>query len=171
LLKTNAFIVIPTEGMVFPALELQTVMSVFRGRYVYALERTAKLDDTGEELNEEAIFKICRKFPRLWRNVESDVNDGFKPLNQDEDLFLSNLKRTNPVEIELIGLAIPIASAVILSGGKLQVGPLKVELPPIGYGIEKLRASLRPTIPRKQEEIGSTRRIGTAQRKGVPKPV
>ena len=146
----NAIVTIPTDGGSFSAIELQTAMAIFRGRYVASYE--ISLAETGyTNFNtDDHIFRIIEGYRY---SLELEITNGFKELHSDDDLYITDLKRTNPIEILVFGLAGPLAAAVVLSGGKLQVGPLKVELPPIGRGIAALRDSLRPHAPKKIEEM------------------
>jgi hypothetical protein len=113
-----------------------------------------------EVLDESQVFAACTAIPGMLSNkrglssdrvnsVDDQLNAGFEWLNPAHDLLVSKMDRTNPIELFLFGLAAPLAAAVILSGGELQVGSmLKVKLPPIGDGILKLRSALGPmTVP------------------------
>jgi hypothetical protein len=66
--------------------------------------------------------------------------------------FISDIQRQNPIELIVAGLAAPLAAAVILSGGHLELGPLKVMLPAIGEGIAKLRRSLLEPLSKERYE-------------------
>jgi hypothetical protein len=158
MLKVSALVTIPTEGGDFPALELQTLMAVFRGRYVFSLKEYHHFaGHMSDQLNEEAVFKVSREYNSS-PDLEHEVRYGFHSVDPESDLFISELRRINPIEILVLALAGPLAAAVVLSGGKIQIGSLlRVELPPIGKGIEKLRQALQPTIPQKIEDIRMVR--------------
>jgi hypothetical protein len=67
------------------------------------------------------------------------VENGSKAvLSSDDDVLTSDIRRADPMEIALVGLAVALILEVVLSGGKLTLGPLQVELPPLGKGIEIL---------------------------------
>ncbi len=163
MLKVSALVTIPTDGGDFPALDFQLVMATFRGRYAVALQKYGgefRYDPV--ELNEEHIFEVSRSYVS-WLPVdaalEQGIRDGLEYIAPENDLYISELRRINPIEILVLALAGPLAAAVILSGGKIEVGSLlRVQLPPIGTGVQKLREALRPTIPKKIEDIRVVRK-------------
>ncbi|MFZ3409034.1 Bro-N domain-containing protein [Vibrio chagasii] len=61
-------------------------------------------------------------------------------LPDDQQLKLTDLRRHNPIELVFSGVSIALVVALIISGGKFELGltKLKIELPPLGDGIEKL---------------------------------
>ncbi|MBU2071876.1 MAG: hypothetical protein KKE08_01770 [Gammaproteobacteria bacterium] len=64
----------------------------------------------------------------------------YRELN-NEKLLVSKIKKESPLEICFIGISSALTLAVILSGGKINIGGLKAELPPLGTGIECLMAA------------------------------
>ncbi|WP_349656622.1 hypothetical protein [Xanthomonas sp. 10-10] len=58
------------------------------------------------------------------------------------NLKIVDIRRENPLTIIFSGVFVALAVAVIISGGELKAGPLKVKLPPLGEGIAKLRQAL-----------------------------
>jgi hypothetical protein len=155
----TAEVTIPTSGGPFPLLELQYELAWLRGLYVqsynaqqrfqfqargdvigagYALSRVVGNDSMPAGVGEEwEVDDFVREWA-FWDYVAPE-----------DDLAVLDLKRQNPIDILLAAIAVPLASAVILSGGKFEVGPqgLKVQLHPIGEGIAKLRRALAPLTP------------------------
>lgn len=141
----KAHITIPTDGGDFPLLELQYALTTFRGLYVRAYDATRGLriedffrEEIAWELSEIVLKDVAR------RSDSYIFSAGMDPIQEWDDIRVVDLHRENPLELLVFALAVPLAAAVILSGGKFKAGPLKVELPPIGVGIERLRKSLRP---------------------------
>jgi len=62
------------------------------------------------------------------------------------NLVVRKISFESPLEITVCGVIVLLAVAVIFSGGKYKLGPLKVSLPPIGVGIKKLREALSPIV-------------------------
>jgi hypothetical protein len=154
---SSVSIVIPTAADVFPVLEFQTVLSVLRSRYLSAITYSRLGFGVDDDSYDEAFaFELAKEL--FWPDLmQETIIHGISRAEADieeDDLLLSDIKRTNPIELIVIGLAAPLAAAVILSGGKLQMGSfLKAELPPIGLGIAKLRAALQPLSPKQIDQL------------------
>jgi hypothetical protein len=175
--RVSARVIIPTQGAErdFPLVEFQTAMAVFRGRYVIAKMYYDLHDIDPEILDEQQVLTACAGIPVMLSNmrglsssVDGQISAGFEWLNPAHDLLVSEMDRSNPVDLLLSGLAAALAGAVILSGGELQFGSmLRVKLPPIGDGILKLRSALGPMrIPEPQppgEDRGRRARPGSAR--------
>ena len=78
-----------------------------------------------------------------WREISRLANVDLGNRN----LEIVDIRRENPLLIVFAGSFVALTIAVILSGGKLQAGPLKVELPPLGDGIAKLRQAFGRSKP------------------------
>jgi hypothetical protein len=65
-------------------------------------------------------------------------------LPPEEELYLKDIMRRNPFEVVFLGIGIALTAALIISGGKFEFGltKLKIEIPPLGEGIAKLRKAL-----------------------------
>jgi hypothetical protein len=169
--KATAEVTIPTGGGEFPLVELQYELAWLRGLYVqsynaqqrYQFQPRGDVMGAGHALSQVVGNDSSDSLP-LRMGVEGDweVDDfvrewGFWDVAPADDLAVLNLRRENPIDILLLAIGVPLASAVILSGGKFEVGAggLKVQLHPIGDGIAKLRRALAPLTP-------SPRRRGSA---------
>jgi hypothetical protein len=53
--------------------------------------------------------------------------------------------RRNPFEIVFLGIGVALTAALIVSGGKFEFGltKLKIEIPPLGEGIAKLKKAFK----------------------------
>jgi hypothetical protein len=153
------------------------VLAFFRGHYCLALEHFLSLkrfmtQESDEELRIASVLGIVEKISldvsrALWDQhnkfgpaetftsydpdanvIDAITSNSFLQIPSPQDLFISDIQRQNPVELVVAGLAGPLTAAVILSGGHLELGPLKVTLPPIGHGIANLKkALLEPLSP------------------------
>lgn len=63
-----------------------------------------------------------------------------------QDLQLLDLTRENPLVLQFRGMALALATAVVLGGGKFQLGAsgIKAELPGLGETIRNFRVALEP---------------------------
>ncbi|MGY2462489.1 hypothetical protein [Vreelandella sulfidaeris] len=79
-----------------------------------------------------------------WREIAKYAHAGLG----DRTLGITDIHRENPLTIVFAGISIALTVAVILSGGRVEFGPIKAELPPLGEGVRNLRAAFgRPPRP------------------------
>ena len=149
--QTTLHATIPTQGGDFPAIELMVTLARLRGLYFNALEDA--LADLGSPDPEVTVKAVLTSVDRIRDQPDLELR-GMTILATDyaidqdgAELIISDIQRSNPIEIYMVGLAFPLTVAVVLSGGTLQLGPLKVELPPLGKGISLLRQALLPIAP------------------------
>lgn len=62
---------------------------------------------------------------------------------EDDELEISKLSKSSPLEMVIGGCMIALVAAVIVSGGTAQLLPPKFTLPPLGSGIKHLREAFR----------------------------
>lgn len=143
-------VVIETDGKPIDVADLAEFLYHFRALYAAALH----VDRDGIEFpNEENLRPVLNKVERElkeldWRDITSLA---YADLGE-RTLGIIDIKRENPLTIVFEGVVIVLAIAVVLSGGKYKLGPLSVELPPLGEGITKLRQAFgRP--PRSRTKI------------------
>ncbi|MEO9273931.1 Bro-N domain-containing protein [Marinomonas sp. 5E14-1] len=69
-------------------------------------------------------------------------------LSPEQELSFINISRRNPIEIVFSGISIALVVALIVSGGKFELGltKLKIELPPLGEGLVKIKKALSKNI-------------------------
>lgn len=91
---------------------------------------------------ESSLSKITDEQLELYSNIE---------LSREQELSFINIRRRNPIEIVFSCISIALVGALIVSGGKFELGltKLKIELPPIGEGIAKIKSAL---LDKKSEE-------------------
>ncbi|MBN2782442.1 MAG: hypothetical protein JXQ66_04310 [Campylobacterales bacterium] len=59
----------------------------------------------------------------------------------EEDLYIDELDRVNPINIGFSGLALILVVAIVISGGKIEISnqSVKAELPPLGVGLKEIK--------------------------------
>ncbi|WP_295972407.1 hypothetical protein [uncultured Xanthomonas sp.] len=137
-------VIIETDGGGIDVRLLNEFLYNFRAAYAAAV-----LHDPGPAMTPQFDYEAA-----AWLSSKVDGSD-WKQIAQFAriDLGRSNLeivdiRRKNPLTIIFSGVFVALAVAVIISGGELKAGPLKVKLPPLGDGIAKLRQALgRPPGP------------------------
>jgi hypothetical protein len=125
--------------------ELSYFLFLFRAVYVAASERVRDDSTPPEVFAEKLRYELTNdKYPY------DDVNLARKEL--DHNLTIIGIRRESPLEILFAGLGAALVVALIISGGKVTVSlkQVKVELPPLGHGIAKLREAFgkKPQKPR-----------------------
>lgn len=72
------------------------------------------------------------------------IKSQFK-LPREEELYLHDIARRNPFDVVFMGIGIALTAALIVSGGKFEFGltKLKIEIPPLGEGIAKLKKAFK----------------------------
>ncbi|MDI5921358.1 hypothetical protein QLQ86_11230 [Halomonas sp. LR5S13] len=142
-------VVIETDGNPIDVAELTEFLYHFRALYAAALHVDSSDDDfPNYEGLRPLINEVELELKDLdWRDITSLA---YADLG-DKTLGIVDIKRDNPLTIVFSGVAIILAIAVVVSGGKYKLGPLSVELPPLGEGISKLRQAFgRPPRYRKK---------------------
>ena len=134
---------IQTEPGPIPTRELSYFLYMFRAVYVATLEAGyAELPE--DQLSKEAVKNIASEIRLKLNDIPQDELTRLAtiPLADDCELGIDQIFRENPIRATFSAATIAFAVAVILSGGDFALGPLKVELPPVGHGIQELRAAL-----------------------------
>lgn len=181
--QTMLHATVPTNGGPVSLHALIATLGEFRGLYFSAMELVlAELGDPDPDLTDEMVQRYARRVDEGLRDeaklrnatVEEVAqlrgfarNDDFH--EDDAELLVLDLERTNPIELAVLGLAFPLSVAVILSGGKLQLGPLKVELQPIGKGIKLLREAVAPLQPLQVKPLIATESVTPPKTKPLPR--
>ena len=147
-------VVVETDGENIDVQELTEFLYLFRAGYVFALTELPPSFLTRRWATPEEI----RDFYNEFLQNESRHMSPMKVWNLahrelfDDNLGIKDIHRENPLTIAFEGIAGALAIAVILSGGNFKLGPLKVKLPPLGMGINSLRAAFgkKPKPPRRK---------------------
>lgn len=147
--RERVVLTIDTDGGPVSFIELSDFMLAFRAAYVMAV-------DVGRDVhfykgpNPDAIAQlVIQEWSPVIRFAWARL--GHEALHPDEDLQLLDISRENPIEWVVLGLAVPLVAAVILSGGEAKLPGFKFKLPPLGKGIAELRKALgsNPSPPRR----------------------
>jgi hypothetical protein len=140
--------------------DLAEFLRLFRIAYAAAYLALAGTREAREPLDSE---KAVQRTLNHWEALgETEVREVRRPkfvLPPAEPTVLF-IHRENPMFIVVEGIGICLALAVILSGGKLQGLGFRVELPPLGEGIERLRKALRRSSTRDQRDRRPARNRG-----------
>lgn len=144
--------VIETESGPIPTKDFSYFLYLLRAAYVAGL---VELPSSGgfEVTTDAQVMDFVAAIERRILNLsEHEITElALFDLHPDEDLTIADIHRRNPVDVVFAAVTLPLVAAVILSGGSFQLGPLKVKLPPLGTGIEKLRAAFGRTPRRKNK--------------------
>jgi len=136
-------IIIQTEPGPIPMWDLAEFFRLFRIAYAASYHA---LEGTWEAREPLDIEESIQRTFKYWQAIsETDARQVRRPklvLPPAEPTILL-INRENPFLFVAEGIGICLALAVILSGGKFQGYGIRVELPPLGKGIEQLRKSLR----------------------------
>ncbi|ANB96718.1 hypothetical protein CGI99_24630 [Vibrio parahaemolyticus] len=143
-------VTINSDGRPVPLNQFSEYFSLLRACYVLALDEVQFQFDgddgdvmvaemTATEVSELIASRASTLTPR---EVERLASTELAP---HEELYLQNIMRRNPFEVVFLGIGIALTAALIVSGGKFEFGltKLKIEIPPLGEGIEKLRKAFR----------------------------
>jgi hypothetical protein len=122
--------------------DLADFLFLFRGAYAAGIPAVEKIRASGKEPDPNALADEIRK--HLAKRTVSQINELFQQDLGPNHLLTERLSRDSPFEIVLSGTIILLVLAVILSGGRFELGPggVKAHLPPLGKGIKQLREAL-----------------------------
>ena len=132
------------DGNMDPAL-LGDYLMLFRAVYVAALSALKDWDIDDIMDSQDQVGKVVRAY--IQKLSIPQINSLFKKNMGDRNLLTSNISKQSPLEIVLLGVLVPLAVAVIISGGKFKgPGGFEVEISrPLGDGIRRLRDALKPS--------------------------
>jgi hypothetical protein len=102
--------------------------------FVPKVDHSAVRQPTPEELS--------RYRHRLARFSPDELDSFFTGKQSQDVLQIVQIRRNSPLEVTLAGCAFLITLGVLFSGGKIDIGGLKAELPPFGKGLKSLREAL-----------------------------
>lgn len=140
---------IQSDGKPVPIHLFSDYFHLLRGCYVLALEEVEfEMDGEGDvavaEVTQEYVAEAIAH--RMATLTPSEFNKKAKQaLSVKEELYLNDIMRRNPFEVVFFGVAIALTAALIVSGGKFEFGltKLKIEIPPLGEGIKKIRNAFK----------------------------
>jgi hypothetical protein len=123
--------------------DLAEFFRLFRIAYAATYHALAGTEEVREPLDFE---KSVQRTLKYWQALsETEVRQLRRPklVRPHAEPAVLLIHRENPTTLVVEGVGICLVLAVILSGGKFQGLGFKVELPPLGKGIEHLRKALR----------------------------
>jgi hypothetical protein len=138
-------VTINSDGGPVPIQQFSEYFFLLRACYVMALDEVHfEMEDDGDvavaevttEHVAESILHRAASLPPGELNRLANQR-----LSSEEELYLNDIMRRNPFEVVFLGVGIALTAALIVSGGKFEFGltKLKIEIPPLGEGIAKLR--------------------------------
>jgi hypothetical protein len=144
-----ASITIPTDGGDFSAAEFAEELLIFDKLYRLSASQHASFVDLQTEIQDEparadwVAQTVVNRFSPVFSYTPQTLLTTEIPMPPDvQSLRIVDIYRRNPIEVIAACVAVPLAAAVIISGGKIQFGPLlRVELAPLGDGLAKIRAA------------------------------
>lgn len=177
--RERVHILIPTPGDPLSVPEILLSVSMLRGLYIAAAGEISRLNHSiDDELEVDLAHVLAEKVALRIEGKHADAvqfqnkileigRDELAPSERGADMELIDLARRNPIELVVLAFGLPLMVAVILSGGKYHLGPLKVELPPLGKGIQSLRAAFSPLSAQRIRNAAAKRPATT----GAPEKV
>ncbi|MCK5769254.1 hypothetical protein [Algiphilus sp.] len=135
-----------TEGRIdtypgpVPTRDISYFLYLFRAVYVAGVEAGYDRipdEQLTDDLIKSAVSKIAASIKNIPREELSRL--ATRRLPDELELALDDIVRENPIRVTFCAATLALTAAVILSGGSFEFGPLKVELPPLGEGVQELR--------------------------------
>jgi hypothetical protein len=138
-------VTIQSDGKPVPIAHFASYFFWLRATYALALEQYEfELDEnsgdvvvkdiTAQELSTIVMFEAASLSSSKIHQL------AYKFLPPEEDLFLDDISRENPFDVVFMGIGVALAAALIVSGGKFEITPvkIKIEIPALGEGISKI---------------------------------
>lgn len=141
-------VVISSDGKPVPINQFSEYFSLLRVYYVLALEEAKfEIDSEGDVAVDLSVEYIAESvLYRAHSLSKSEFNRlSNKKLSKKEELYLHDISRRNPFDVVFMGIGIALTAALIISGGKFEFGltKLKIEIPPLGEGIDRLKRAFK----------------------------
>lgn len=150
--KMTCSVFIDTDGGAISLTKFSNFLSQIDSIYKYAVLKegcpTSYIRPTSAEL--ESAEKTAVRLASSLSNEEL-AKYASKSISNEQQLTFEDIRRRNPIELVFSGVSIALVVALIISGGKFELGftKLRIELPPLGEGISKLRNALKSNGPEK----------------------
>ncbi|RYE55668.1 MAG: hypothetical protein EOP48_09705 [Sphingobacteriales bacterium] len=137
-------VILNSDGKPIPIHHFSEFFTLLRACYILALEETKfEIDDGGDVAIDLSLEQISESILyRAGSLTKSEFNEiAAKTLPAEEEFCIQDIARRNPIDVVFMGIGIALTAALIVSGGKFEFGitKLKIELPPLGEGIAKLK--------------------------------
>ena len=147
--KPSAHVSVAASVGPLVAHDFAQFLYLFRAAYACCLQETTA--PAPGERPQTFKRRFASKFNQ--RTPPSLVASLFDTDLAEDELEIIALSKQSPLEMSIAGVLPYIIGAVILSGGKVKLGQLKIELPSLGSGIKNLRTPF--TFPRRNPGNGS----------------
>ena len=141
-------VTINSDGKPVPIQQFSEFFTLLRVCYILALEEVKfEMEDDGDVAVDLSVEHISEA---ILYHAESLTKSEFnkiavQTLPREEELYLQDIARRNPFDVVFMGIGIALTAALIVSGGKFEFGltKLKIEIPPLGEGIAKLKKAFK----------------------------
>lgn len=131
--------------------DLADFLRLFQAAYSVALPLTAQLDARmvrADHSSFEREFTLAAGA----KGGEYGIEEAFQTPHGSDDLQIVEMKKQSPLEITVYCVAATLTLAVIVSGGTVEFDgaakKAKFKVPPLGYGIKKLREAFAKATPK-----------------------
>jgi hypothetical protein len=141
-------VTILSDGKPIPIHQFSEFFTLLRVCYILALEEAKfEMEDDGDVVVDLSVEHISEAIMHHASSLsKADFNRiAAQSLPREEELYLLDIARRNPFDVVFMGIGIALTAALIVSGGNFEFGPtkLKIEIPPLGEGIAKLRNAFK----------------------------
>jgi hypothetical protein len=141
-------VTINSDGKPVPIQQFSEFFTLLRVCYILALEEAKfEMEDDGDVAVDLSLEHISEAILHHAGSLtKSEFNKiAVQTLPREEELYLQDIARRNPFDVVFMGIGIALTAALIVSGGKFEFGltKLKIEIPPLGEGIAKLKKAFK----------------------------
>jgi len=141
-------VTINSDGRPVPVSQFSEYFKFLRVCYILALEEVRfEMGEDGDIAVDTSVEHLASAIVHHASALSAaDFNRIIKQkLPTHEELYIQDIMRRNPFEIVFLGIGVALTAALIISGGKFEFGltKMKIEVPPLGDGIAKLKKALK----------------------------
>ncbi|OOE65065.1 hypothetical protein BZG20_13205 [Salinivibrio sp. IB868] len=140
-------VTIHSDGSPVPINQFSEYFQLLRVCYILALEEIRFEMEDGDIAVDTSVEHLSGAIIHHANSLSAaDFNRLTKQkLSTQEELYIQDIMRRNPFEIVFLGIGVALTAALIVSGGKFEFGltKLKIEIPPLGEGIAKLKQAFK----------------------------
>ena len=141
-------VTINSDGNPVPIKQFSDYFTLLRVCYILALDEVKfEMEDSGDIAVDIEVEYLSGAILHHASSLSAkDFNKiAAQALPPNEELYIKHIERRNPFEIVFLGMGVALTAALIVSGGKFEFGltKLKIEIPPLGEGIAKLRKAFK----------------------------
>lgn len=141
-------ITIQSNGKPVPIKQFSEYFTLLRVCYILALEEVRfEMEDDGDIAVDVSVEHLSGAITHHASSISASEFNRIanQTLSAEEELYLKHIERRNPFEVVLLGIGVALTAALIVSGGRFEFGPtkLKLDIPPLGEGIAKLKKAFK----------------------------